>query len=431
MHAYDHGVAMHMIHAIVKTIHKLEVDLGLPKNTLLNRLTERMHNLCSSLDTKHTTLMGFTNQSIVTVFETLTTPGKKGQKQSPIVDAGDVQKLMLTLPYLLDGLADEELEAHNSARAVAARIADPIPETCMAINEWLHWYKLFRTPEPTDDDVDRLTDMGKALLSTLERVFPFKVKVGRVSWRSMWCNEKVHSILHAPRTLVRMGRSQNVSCQVPICVCMCMYMCVFVYITYIIYMCMYVYVYVGICMYHLYVYVCVCIRVYDLHVSCQVTETSHKGVKRKGFRSNSNPKTAGMSIMKTQLRESACYRMADALDKTGNFAYLHVYVCIVIVCICMSCTCSQYWYVSVCIRMYHCILVWGCDHIAGGQVLAGTSASVPSQQGTLESHPIPIPTIFCQLHATGRARRRKRRKDAWLQDCAVTYGRAHNPPPRR
>ncbi len=82
---------------------------------------------------------------------------------------------MLTLPYLLDGLADDELEAHNSACAVAARIADPIPETCMAINEWLHWYKLFRTPEPDDDDVSRLTDMGKALLSTLERVFSFKV----------------------------------------------------------------------------------------------------------------------------------------------------------------------------------------------------------------------------------------------------------------
>ena len=81
--------------------------------------------------------------------------------------------------------------------------------------------------------------------------------------------------------------------------------------------------------------------------------------------------------------------------------------------------------------MYHCILVWGCDHFDGGQVLAGTSASVPSQQGTLESLPIPIPTIFCQLHATGRARRRKRRKAAWLLDCDVAYGRAHNPPPRR
>ena len=119
MHVYDHGVAMHIIQAVVKTIHKLEVDLGLPKNTLMKRLTRtaRMHNLCSSLDTKHTTLMGFTHQSIVTVFEILSTPGKKGQnlKQSPIVDAGDVQKLMLTLPYLLDGLVDEELEAHNSA----------------------------------------------------------------------------------------------------------------------------------------------------------------------------------------------------------------------------------------------------------------------------------------------------------------------------
>ncbi len=87
MHAYDHGVAMHIIQAVVKTIHKLEVDLGLPKNTLMKRLTARMHNLCSSLDTKHTTLMGFTHQSIVTVFETLSTPGKKGQRQSPIVDA--------------------------------------------------------------------------------------------------------------------------------------------------------------------------------------------------------------------------------------------------------------------------------------------------------------------------------------------------------
>ena len=89
----------------------------------------------------------------------------------------------------------------------------------------------------------------------------------------------------------------------------------------------------GICMYHLYVYVCVCICMYDLHASCQVTETSHKGVKRKGSRSNRNPKTAGMSIMKTQLRESACYRMADALDATGNFAYRYVYVCIRLICI--------------------------------------------------------------------------------------------------
>ena len=38
---------------------------------------------------------------------------------------------------------------------------------------------------------DKKTDMGKALLSTLELMFPgpFKVRVGKVSFRSMWRNE--------------------------------------------------------------------------------------------------------------------------------------------------------------------------------------------------------------------------------------------------
>ena len=43
MHACDHGVAMHIITAIVKTIHQLEIDLGLPQNTLLQKLNARLH----------------------------------------------------------------------------------------------------------------------------------------------------------------------------------------------------------------------------------------------------------------------------------------------------------------------------------------------------------------------------------------------------
>jgi hypothetical protein len=137
-HAYDHGVAMHVINATVKTLHKLEDDLHLVRNTLVKRLTARMHNLCNSVDTKHTTILGFANQSIVTLFETLTIPNKKGEKQSPIVDVGDVQKLMLAVPYLLDGLADEELAVYNDRKAAALRIKDPIPDVNMVINEWLH-----------------------------------------------------------------------------------------------------------------------------------------------------------------------------------------------------------------------------------------------------------------------------------------------------
>ena len=131
----------------------------------------------------------------------------------------------------------------------------------MVILARIHRYSRYRDPTPDEDDVAKLTEMGKAFLKTLKRIFPFEVKVGSYTWRSMWCNEKVHSILHAPRTLVRMGRSQN--------------------------------------------------------VSCQVTELRHKGVKQKGSRTNRNPGSAGQSVMNQELRESACKRMATVLDETG------------------------------------------------------------------------------------------------------------------
>ena len=59
MHAYDHGpgVAMQILTASVRTLHKLEDDLGLPRNTLVKKLTARVHNLCSNLFVKHTTIM--------------------------------------------------------------------------------------------------------------------------------------------------------------------------------------------------------------------------------------------------------------------------------------------------------------------------------------------------------------------------------------
>ena len=61
-------------------------------------------------------------------------------------------------------------------------------------------------------------------------------------------------------------------------------------------------------------------------MSCQVTEQRHKGVKRKGNRTNRNPATAGMSVMNAELREAACERMAQVLDEHG--LYVHVCVCI-------------------------------------------------------------------------------------------------------
>ncbi len=53
------------------------------------------------------------------------------------MDATDVQKLLDSLPYLLDGLADVELNEFN-----LGKVADPIPGSIMAINSWMHWYHL-------------------------------------------------------------------------------------------------------------------------------------------------------------------------------------------------------------------------------------------------------------------------------------------------
>jgi hypothetical protein len=59
-------------------------------------------------------------------------------------------------------------------------------------------------------------------------------------------------------------------------------------------------------------------------VSAQVTELRHKGVKRKGNRTNRNPATAGMSVMNAELREAACERMGLVLDEHGMYLYMHL-----------------------------------------------------------------------------------------------------------
>ena len=147
MHAFDHGVAMTIIAAIVRLLQELALLLGLEKNYFVEKLRARFHSLCSTLEMKHTTLMSFVNQSIVDCLDTFfksKAPGKKSNQ--PMVDATDVQRLMLALPFLLDGLADKEVKAFNAGKAPADRVVDLVPDAIMAVNEWLHWYHMYRLP---------------------------------------------------------------------------------------------------------------------------------------------------------------------------------------------------------------------------------------------------------------------------------------------
>ena len=263
MLAYDHGVAMKILYATIRYLQDFEIKLGLPKNTLVQKLTARMHNLCNTLGIKHITLMSFVHQSIVDCLETYTTPKKNGDMQSPIVDATDVQRLMLALPFLLDDLVRVELEDFNRGKPAAQKLADPMPEVIMAVNEWLHWYHLYRAEEADDDSNARLTTMGNDLIDTLQRVFPYRVKVAPRSdkTRSIWCSEKVHSIVHGARNIEEMRRSRN--------------------------------------------------------ISCQPTECKLKDVKGKGHLTNRNPATYGFSIMNAEAREASAQQMAQDADELG------------------------------------------------------------------------------------------------------------------
>ena len=74
MHAYYHGAVINISKEILKTIWKLKEDLGLSRNTIVHKSTSRLHNLCC-LNSKHTMLMGFTHQSIVSLSSTQGAPG--------------------------------------------------------------------------------------------------------------------------------------------------------------------------------------------------------------------------------------------------------------------------------------------------------------------------------------------------------------------
>jgi hypothetical protein len=52
--------------------------------------------------------------------------------------------LMLVLPYILDGLADEFVVPHDANRSPANHVMDLFPDVIMAINEWLHWYDIYK-----------------------------------------------------------------------------------------------------------------------------------------------------------------------------------------------------------------------------------------------------------------------------------------------
>jgi hypothetical protein len=134
---------------------------------------------------------------------------KKKVRSQPIVDANDVAKLLLALIFVLDGLGQPELEAHNRQQARPRdRVRDPFRPIIGAINAYLHAYHMYRAEALRMPEIERLNTVSRNALETLQRVFPYGVRSKNGTFRSWFCTEKPHSMTHWADNYAAVGRTR-------------------------------------------------------------------------------------------------------------------------------------------------------------------------------------------------------------------------------
>lgn len=85
------------------------------------------------------------------------------KKPSSKIRAADFRHLLLLLPFVLDSLFRNEVDAHNRIAGHSEQLVDPSSELVEVANTFLAWYKLYRqiTPGKNMEDVAGFTDLGK------------------------------------------------------------------------------------------------------------------------------------------------------------------------------------------------------------------------------------------------------------------------------
>jgi hypothetical protein len=83
---------------------------------------------------------------------------------------------------------------------------DPVDDILEALNVFMDWYILARDPSLPISDLERLAEMGDALMEALKRVFP--ERSGDVAG---WNFGKFHAIVHVTLTILLYGWSENTS----------------------------------------------------------------------------------------------------------------------------------------------------------------------------------------------------------------------------
>ena len=218
MHGQEHGVQINMLKATVKEVNLLEKKLKIVSGVLKRRLFARLLRLCDCAAVQHMTLLTLGNQKILDGVERWGSNAKKAAgKEAPLVDAMDVQMLMLAMPFVLDGLAHQELSKFNAGKGHREQVRDPFRPIIGAYNDYLHWYHQYRSRRLTEPQVESMHENGVDLIDMLQTVFPHEVTYtrtnGSVYRRSVWCTEKVHSIQHCGENYREAGRCKNYTTQ--------------------------------------------------------------------------------------------------------------------------------------------------------------------------------------------------------------------------
>ena len=273
MHGQEHGTCMKMLDGTVIEVCKLQQTLQLRNDVLVKRLFKRLYQLCIAPQTQWTTMLRMSNQKLLAAMKKSLTNARQRMKgkpmsdhKDPICDANDVLKAMLAMPFVLDDLAKDELVAFNSAVVNRRdRVKDPFPSMIATYNDYLHWYMLIRARALTEPEIQRLDDMSLALLKRLVRTFPHGVTLQSGRFRSAFCTEKPHSIVHSGDNYRIMGRCRNYNTNAP--------------------------------------------------------ETRHKDTKKDAHKTN-NQATVGLSILKCNLDAEADRRLTWLHDRTGIHKYI-------------------------------------------------------------------------------------------------------------
>jgi hypothetical protein len=225
MHGQEHGTCDKILEGTVVVIGDLQHTLqlrGRQKDVLIKRLFRRLHQLCNSSKTQWVTLLRFSNQKLLVALGKHWQNYKKRQRgvaaehSQPMCDANDVMKAMLAMPFALEGLAEKELNDFNSRIAgCRGRVKDPCRAMISTYNKYLHWYLMYRARHLTEDEITHMDGKGKELLDSLVSTFPHGVTLSDGTFRSLFCSEKPHSIIHAGRNYRFMGRPKNYNTVAP------------------------------------------------------------------------------------------------------------------------------------------------------------------------------------------------------------------------